>query len=45
MVWADFSGDDPRALHAELPDGVRTVVEDVGRRLARVLAPRADGGV
>ncbi len=43
VVWADFSGDDPRALDAELPDGVRTVVEDVGRRLARVLAPRADG--
>jgi hypothetical protein len=44
VVWADFSGDDPRALAAEIPDGVRTVVEDVGRRLARVLAPRADGG-
>jgi hypothetical protein len=43
VVWADFSGDDPRALAAEIPDGVRTVVEDVGRRLARVLAPRADG--
>ena len=32
-------------LAAEIPDGVRTVVEDVGRRLARVIAPRADGGV
>jgi hypothetical protein len=42
FVWADFSGDDPRALAVEIPDGVRTVVEDVGRRLARVLAPRAD---
>lgn len=45
VVWADFSGDDPRAVFAAIPDGVRTVVEDVGRRLARVIAPRADGGV
>ena len=45
VVWADFSGDDPRVLAVEIPDGVRTVVEDVGRRLARVMAPRADGGV
>jgi hypothetical protein len=44
VVWADFSSDDARAVAAEIPDGVRTVVEDVGRRLARVLAPRADGG-
>lgn len=44
VVWADFSADDPRAVAAEIPDGVRTVVEDVGRRLARVLAPRLDGG-
>lgn len=41
VVWADFSADDPRAVAAVLPDGVRTVVEDVGRRLARVVAPRA----
>ncbi|MET0554727.1 MAG: hypothetical protein ABW221_16925 [Vicinamibacteria bacterium] len=45
VVWADFSGDDPHALAAEIPDGVRTVVEDVGRRLARVMAPRVDGGL
>jgi hypothetical protein len=45
VVWADFSGDDARLVAAEIPDGVRTVVEDVGRRLARVLAPRIDGGL